>query len=187
MEIPAQFITDCIQRLRYYKILGDKSFEQLNETQMLHQVNEESNSIAIIIQHLHGNMISRFTGFLTTDGEKEWRNRDAEFNMVNISKPELVQLWNEGFETVFTALSDLQPADLVRQITIRSERLFVYDAILRQLAHYPYHVGQIVFIAKMLQGPAWQTLSIAKGKSKQFETEVRSGDMKSGMGNAKIN
>jgi len=172
------FIKNVIKRLNGYKELGDKTFDQLGDEDMILRPNEESNSIAVIVQHMHGNMMSRFTNFLTEDGEKPWRKRDAEFNDVILSKEKVIDLWNEGWQCVMNALQTLQPADLMKTIYIRTEPLLVFDAILRQLAHYPYHVGQIIFIGKMIKGNQWQSLSIAKGQSneynKQLETQFNS-------------
>jgi len=162
MEFTHQFITVATKRLRYYKALGDKTFEQLSEAEMHYRASEESNSIAIIIQHLYGNMMSRFTSFLTEDGEKDWRKRDAEFEPTEFTKRDLLDFWNTGWAMLLNTIAALQPQDLLKQITIREEPLFVYDAVLRQLAHYPYHVGQIVFIGKMLKDTAWVNLSMPK-------------------------
>ena len=162
MELSAQFITDAIKRLRYYKDLGDKSFEQLTEADMHLRPSAESNSIAIIVQHLYGNMMSRFTNFLTEDGEKPWRKRDAEFESMELTKQDLIDCWNTGWATVINTIEALKPEDLMKEITIRSEPLFVFDALLRQLAHYPYHIGQIVFIAKMIKDKDWKNLSMPK-------------------------
>lgn len=166
------FLKDCIKRLKYYKELGDKAFEQLDEKDFFYQPNEESNSIAVIVQHMYGNMLSRFTNFLTEDGEKEWRKRDAEFEKQDISKVDVLSFWNEGWNCVLNALQSLQPADLTKTIYIRTEPLFVYDAILRQLAHYPHHVGQILYIGKMLKGKDWKSLSIPVGGSKSFNEKM---------------
>lgn len=186
MELSPYFLSDTLKRFRYYKMLGEKSFEQLNEKEMHYQVNEESNSIAIIIQHMHGNMISRFTNFLTEDGEKEWRKRDAEFEPTQLSKADLLARWNEGWELVLYTISTLKPNDLLQEITVRSEKLFAFDAILRQLAHYAYHIGQIIFIAKMFRNAQWNSLSIPRNKSKEYEQEVRRGNNHNGMSSGKI-
>ena len=130
----------------------------------------ESNSIAIIVQHLAGNMISRFTNFLTEDGEKEWRQRDDEFEVHNYSKHQVIDLWNKGWECCFNALESLTENDLETIIYIRKEPLSVVDAINRQLAHYPYHIGQIIFIGRMIKNKDWKNLSIPKGQSQQYNT-----------------
>ena len=178
MEFATQFLTDVIKRLRYYKALGDKSFKQLSEDEMHYKPSPESNSIAIIIQHLYGNMMSRFTNFLTEDGEKEWRKRDLEFEPMELTKADLTDFWNAGWEMVLNTIEALGPKDMLKEITIRSEPLFVYDAILRQLAHYPYHVGQIVFIAKMIKDKDWENLSVPKGGSKAYNAKVQASGSK---------
>lgn len=165
------FINNAIKRLHTYKELGDKTMAALDEEDLNYSPNEESNSIATIVQHLHGNMLSRFTHFLTEDGEKPWRKRDDEFTAIHLPKEKILSLWEEGWQVVTQALQGLQPDDLMKTIYIRTEPLLVYNAILRQLAHYPYHVGQIVYIGKMRKGKTWQPLSIAKGKTALFNQE----------------
>lgn len=173
MSFEAGFLKDAIKRLKYYKELGDKTFEQLEEADLFFRPNEESNSIAVIVQHIHGNMLSRFTNFLTEDGEKPWRKRDAEFNVSdNMTKEEVLSLWNTGWDCVFSALESLKPGDLSNTIYIRTEPLPVYDAVLRQLAHYPYHVGQILYIGKILKGKDWKSLSIPVGGSNAFNERI---------------
>lgn len=167
-----RFIENIIKRFSTYKELGDKNLAALSDDDINYCPNEESNSITVIIQHLHGNMMSRFTHFLTEDGEKPWRKRDEEFTTVHLTKEKITELWNEGWNAVMLALQSLQPDDLTKTIYIRSEPLLVYDALLRQLAHYPYHVGQMVWIAKMRKGKEWQSLSIAKGESKDFNEQL---------------
>jgi len=166
------FIENIIKRLITYKELGNRTIEALNDEDLNYSPNEESNSIAVIVQHLHGNMLSRFTHFLTEDGEKSWRKRDEEFNTNHLAKEKILDLWNEGWQAVLQALQGLQPGDLMKTIYIRNEPLIVYDAILRQLAHYPYHVGQMVYIGKLRKGKEWQSLSIAKGESKNFNEQL---------------
>ncbi len=167
------FLESAIKRFKEYKALGEKTFDQLEEAQLHQQPNEASNSIAIIIQHLHGNMLSRWTHFLTEDGEKTWRNRDAEFEVQQLSKDQLLQKWNEGWAAVLQTLESLQPEDLSKNIIIRSQPLVVVDAINRQLAHYSYHVGQIVYMGKWLKNNEWQTLSIPKGASQKFNEKMK--------------
>lgn len=162
------FLTDIVKRFTSYKDLGEKAFAQLDEQDFFYQPSPASNSIAVIVQHLHGNMVSRFTNFLTEDGEKSWRKRDEEFEKVTTTRAEVLGIWHEGWERVFGTIHALQPEDLTKTIYIRSEPLTVYDALLRQLAHYPYHVGQIVFIGKMIKDNAWHSLSIPKKQSAQF-------------------
>jgi hypothetical protein len=171
--IAAAFISSAIKRLAYYKELGDKTISRLNDAQLHFQPTEESNSIAIIIQHLSGNMLSRWTDFLTTDGEKEWRNRDAEFEIKNLSGKQLMDKWEEGWACCLTAIGSLKEDDLLTTIYIRSEGLLVTDAINRQLAHYPYHVGQIIYIGRMILNKEWENLSIPKNKSQDFNRAMQ--------------
>ncbi|MEP6512517.1 MAG: DUF1572 family protein [Parafilimonas sp.] len=165
MQSEETFLKDSIKRFRADKALADKTFAQLEEKDFFYQPSSESNSIAIIIQHLHGNMMSRWTNFLTEDGEKSWRQRDAEFEPSAPNKSKLLSLWEAGWHCVFTALEQLEPADLMKTIYIRNEPLTVCDAIIRQIAHYAYHVGQIIFVGKIIKDANWQTLSIAKRKA----------------------
>jgi hypothetical protein len=167
----AEYLNSARKQFEYYKLLGDKTFEQLNEEKLFYKFNDDSNSIAVIIQHLHGNMLSRWTDFLTSDGEKEWRKRDEEFEETIVTKQELLRKWEEGWKCLFGALDALKPEDLTTTIYIRNQGHFVVDAINRQLAHYPYHVGQIVFLGKMLAEGNWRSLSIPKNKSKEFNAE----------------
>ncbi|OJU74130.1 MAG: hypothetical protein BGO09_06545 [Bacteroidetes bacterium 47-18] len=160
----------------YYKMLGEKAMEQLQEEQLFWQYNEESNSIAILVNHVAGNMLSRFTDFLTTDGEKPWRNRDAEFTNPFQNKAELMEHWNKGWDGLMNALNQLTEADLEKIIYIRNDGHTVTEAINRQLAHYPYHIGQMVFIAKMLKNEDWKTLSIARNKSADYNSRKFSQD-----------
>ena len=158
------FLKSAVKRLAYYKELGDRTFAVLTDADFHFTPNEESNSIAIIIQHVAGNMFSRWTDFLTTDGEKKWRNRDAEFEITAASKQQLLELWEKGWACCLDAISSLTEDDLLKPIYIRSEALTVTDAINRQLAHYPYHVGQIIYIAKMIKNNGWVSLSIARNR-----------------------
>jgi uncharacterized damage-inducible protein DinB len=158
------FVKSAIQQFRDYKSLGEKTFAQLEDKDFQFQPNETANSIAINITHMHGNMLSRWTNFLTEDGEKEWRTRDDEFEVHEYNKQKLLQLWEEGWQTVFNALNALKPTDLSATIHIRSKPLTVADAVHRQLTHYAYHVGQIVMLGKIIKGEQWQTLSIPKKK-----------------------
>ncbi|MCA6068597.1 DUF1572 domain-containing protein [Chryseobacterium sp. RG1] len=162
-----------IKRFEYYKILGDQSFEQLSDEQIFWQFNEESNSIAVIVKHIAGNMLSRWTNFLTEDGEKPWRNRDEEFVNTFKSKAEVLEYWEKGWKCLFDALNQINDENLYSTIYIRNEAHSVIDAVFRQLAHYPYHVGQIIYIAKMMKNDNWNTLSIARNKSQEFNTEMK--------------
>ncbi|MGB1269066.1 MAG: DUF1572 family protein [Flavobacteriaceae bacterium] len=163
--------TSIQKQFTYYKSLGDKTFEQLQDKQLFHQVTNESNSIAIIVKHLSGNMLSRWTNFLTTDGEKTWRNRDDEFTDTITTKEDLLKVWEKGWECLFTAIDPLTKEDFQKEVYIRNMGHTVVEAINRQLAHYAYHVGQIVFIGKMLANENWSSLSIPKGNSKAYNTE----------------
>ena len=167
-KIGKEFLQTAIRRLKYYKDLGDKTFEQLSDADFHYQPDEESNSIAIIIQHVTGNMLSRWTNFLTEDGEKEWRQRDDEFEIHNYNKQQLLKLWEKGWDCFLNAIKPLQKKDLKQKICIRKEPLTVIDAINRQLAHYPYHIGQIIYAAKIIKNKNWKNLSIPKGNSVQY-------------------
>ncbi|WP_343643729.1 DUF1572 family protein [Chryseobacterium sp.] len=162
-----------VKRFEYYKSLGDKTFEQLTDDQMFWQYNEESNSIAVIVKHLAGNMLSRWTNFLTEDGEKSWRNRDGEFVNTFTTKQQVLDFWEQGWECFFDALDKINEENLYSTTYIRGEAHPVIDAVLRQLAHYPYHIGQIVYIAKMIKNEDWSTLSIARNRSQEFNTEMK--------------
>lgn len=168
MTIGAEFLQTSIRRVKYYKDLADKTFEQLTDADLHYQFNEESNSIAVIIQHMTGNMLSRWTNFLTEDGEKEWRQRDNEFTVHNYSKQQLLNIWEKGWKCYLDSLGSLTEDDLLKTITIRNEKLSVTDAINRQLAHYPYHAGQIVYIGRMIKDREWKNLSIPKSRSDQY-------------------
>lgn len=164
------FIESARKQFEYYKLLGDKTMQQLSDEQLFWNYNEESNSIATIVKHLWGNMLSRWTDFLTTDGEKESRNRDAEFDNDAPTRQVVLERWEEGWACLFQALDSLSPDDLTSIIYIRNQGHTVTEAIHRQLAHYPYHVGQIVFIGKML-ATQWASLSVPRGKSSDFNQE----------------
>lgn len=158
------FLQSALEEFHDYKNLGDKTFEQITEKDFHFQPNEECNSIAINIQHLHGNMLSRWTNFLNEDGEKTWRKRDEEFEVLSMNKEQLIRLWEEGWKLVFDTISPLTEDDLVKTIYIRSKPHSVLGAINRQLAHYSYHVGQIVLLGKIIRGKEWKTLTIPKKK-----------------------
>ncbi|WP_034703367.1 DUF1572 family protein [Chryseobacterium luteum] len=162
-----------VNRFKYYKSLGDKSFAQLSDEQIFWQYNDESNSIAVIVKHIAGNMLSRWTNFLTEDGEKLWRNRDDEFVNTFKNKQEIIDLWEKGWECFFNALDQINDENLYSTIYIRGEAHSFLDAVLRQLAHYPYHIGQIVSIAKMIKNDGWKTLSIERNKSQEFNIEMK--------------
>jgi len=166
----SDYLKSTISQFEYYKLLGEKTFEQVTEEQLFWQYNEDSNSIATIVKHLSGNMLSRWTDFLTTDGEKETRNRDDEFENEALTKEKLLQIWNAGWKVFLETLKSLTTEDLSKTIYIRNQGHSVVEAINRQLAHYPYHVGQIVFIGKMC-AREWKSLSIPKGNSLNYNAE----------------
>jgi len=154
---------------QYYKSLGDRSLNQLSEEKAYFwSPGDESNSIAVIVQHMHGNMKSRWTDFLTTDGEKEWRQRDKEFSLYCESADEVSQLWGEGWQCLFEALDTVTEENIKSHVYIRNQAHTVSEAIERQLAHYAYHVGQIVFMARMMSADTWMSLSIPRGASSSF-------------------
>jgi hypothetical protein len=165
------YLTSAIKQFEYYKLLGEKTFDQLSDADLFFQYNDDTNSIATIVQHLHGNMLSRWTDFLTTDGEKDWRQRDAEFEPAISTKSALMVLWQQGWTCLFDALQTVKIVDLNTIVYIRNQGHTITDAINRQLAHYAYHVGQIVFLGKMLTKNDWQSLSVPKGKSKEYNSE----------------
>jgi hypothetical protein len=162
MSLAQTYLDSAIKRLNTYKILGEKTFEQLEDGDFHFSPNEESNSIAVIIQHIGGNMLSRWTNFLTEDGEKTWRERDEEFEIHQNSKQQLLEIWDKGWACTYQALRSLSEEDLMRTITIRGEQMPAVDAINRQLAHYPYHVGQIVYLGKILKNQDWHNLSVPR-------------------------
>ncbi|MDB5135095.1 MAG: hypothetical protein JWP37_1698 [Mucilaginibacter sp.] len=165
------YLQSVIKQFEYYKLLGEKAMDQLPEEKLFWQYNNESNSIAVIVKHLWGNMLSRWTDLLTTDGEKEWRNRDAEFENDIQSKEDLLLKWDEGWQCLLNALKELTEEDLEKIVYIRNQGHTVLEAINRQLAHYPYHIGQIIYIAKMVSDSNWKSLSIPKGNSNSFNEE----------------
>jgi len=171
METNLIYLESVKKQMLYYKTIAEKAMEQLEEEQLFFSANEDTNSIAVVIKHMAGNMLSRWTDFLTSDGEKEWRNRDGEFENETTSKLALLQLWEKGWNCFFSAINDLQPEQLSQIIYIRNEGQTAMDAINRQVAHYPYHIGQIVFYAKMLKKSEWSSLSIPKNKSNDYNAD----------------
>lgn len=162
------FLKSSLLQFRYYKELGEKTIEQAPEIKLSFQINNETNSINTIVKHLSGNMVSRWTDFLSSDGEKEFRNRDDEFNDTIESKKELMEIWEQGWNVLFDSLEGLSFQDLEKIIYIRNEGHTVIESINRQHCHYSYHVGQIVMIGKIICGDKWKSLSIPKGESKSF-------------------
>ncbi len=165
------YLSSAHKQFVYYKLLGERTFAQLNDEELFWQQNAETNSVATIVKHLWGNMRSRWTDFLTSDGEKHWRDREAEFENEVRTRDTMLAQWEEGWACLFAALEQLTEADLERIVHIRNEGHTVLEAINRQLAHYPYHVGQIVHIGKMLRGEEWQSLSIPRGGSNAFNAD----------------
>ncbi len=171
MDHATIFLTSARHQFNYYKQLGEKAMAQVDDAQLLKRTDDQANSIAIIVQHLHGNMRSRWTDFLTTDGEKEWRERDLEFEDVISDRATLMGRWESGWQCVFDALDTISPTNFDTTVYIRAQAHTITDAVNRQLCHYAYHVGQMVFFARMLKGPTWQSLSIPRGNSGTFNQE----------------
>jgi hypothetical protein len=172
MNIGQEYLKVVLERFKSLKSLGDKTIDQLSEEDIFWMYNTESNSAAIIVKHMSGNMISRWTDFLTSDGEKDFRDREGEFLNDLSSKSEVKMIWENGWRTLMDALTDLNEQDLVKSVTIRGERHLVLEAIERQLAHYAYHVGQLVYIGKQVKRDEWKSLSIPKGKSEDYLHEM---------------
>jgi len=175
-QLTTSYSKDSTDIFRYYKKLGERAMAQCPDEGLFTTLDPESNSIAIIVKHLAGNMRSRWTHFLTTDGEKPDRNRDTEFEDAPKTRAALMELWERGWKYVFDALAPLSDEDLSRKITIRTEPHSVMQAINRQVAHYSYHVGQIVYLARHFAGAKWQTLTIPKKKSAEFNRQVVAGE-----------
>lgn len=175
-KFSTSYIEDSLALFRHYKKMSESAMEQISNEQLFTALDEEMNSIAIIVKHMAGNMRSRWTDFLTSDGEKPDRNRDTEFVAPPKTRADLLRVWNEGWERVFSALEPLSDADLEREVLIRNEPHSVMQAISRQIAHYCYHCGQIVFLAKHLKGAEWKTLSVPRNKSAEFNRKVLAGE-----------
>ncbi|NML37964.1 DUF1572 family protein [Chitinophaga sp. G-6-1-13] len=165
------YLDSALQRFRSYYDMGTKTIERLDASQLHWQPQGEPNSIAMLVKHLRGNMLSRWTDFLTSDGEKRDRHRDEEFEEDQASKETILQRWHEGWDCLLKAVGSLTPDDLEKTVYIRAEAHSVLDAINRQMTHVPYHVGQMVYIGKMILGENWQSLSIPKGQSEAFNKE----------------
>ena len=174
LEFTTSYLKDAIEVLRYYKRLGERAMEQAPDAGLFATLDAESNSIAILVKHLHGNMRSRWTDFLTSDGEKPDRSRDTEFESPAKTRAELMAQWEAGWKYVFDTLAQLSESDLTRPVVIRSEPHSVMQAINRALAHYVYHTGQIVYLAKHSAGAEWKALTIPRGKSAEFNASVAS-------------
>jgi len=172
LKFTTSYLEDSLSVFRYYKKLAEGAMAQVSDEQLFVAIDPESNSIAIIVKHMAGNMRSRFTDFLTTDGEKPDRDRDSEFVDPPHTRPALIEFWEQGWSTLFGALEPLAEADLTRTITIRGEPHSVTQAINRQVAHYSYHVGQIVMLAKHFQHAQWKSLSVPRNQSAEFNRRV---------------
>lgn len=176
LQFTTSFLEDSIGLFRHYKRLAEGAIAQISDAELYVSLDPEMNSIAVIAKHMAGNMCSRWTDFLTTDGEKPWRDRDCEFELPPEGRGALMELWERGWATLFGALEPLTEADLARTVTIRGEAHSVMQAINRQLAHYPYHCGQIVFLAKHLKHANWQSLSVPRKQSQEFNRRVAAGE-----------
>jgi hypothetical protein len=171
-EVERAYLEDAFRAFRGYRRLAEGALEQVRDDELFRQLDPESNSIAIVMQHLAGNMRSRWTDFLTSDGEKPGRQRDREFEARPAARAALMKEWNEAWELTLATIQALEPEDVLREVTIRGERHTVLWAIQRQVMHYAYHVGQMVFLAKHFRGAQWKSLSIPKGKSEQWKQKT---------------
>jgi hypothetical protein len=177
LKLTTSYLEDSLTLFRYYKSLAERAMEQVEDEQLVATLDEEGNSIALIVKHMSGNMRSRWTDFLRTDGEKPDRNRDGEFMDAPVSRTALLKMWEDGWACVFGALEPLSEADLARTVLIRAEPHSVMQAINRQVAHYAHHVGQIVFLAKHLAYNRWQSLSVPRNRSAEFNQSVVAGEL----------
>lgn len=175
-KLTTSYLEDSISLFRHYKKLAEGAIEQVSDEELFTRLDDEMNSIAIIVKHMAGNMRSRWTDFLTSDGEKPDRNRDNEFIAPPETRAELIKMWNRGWDAVFSALEPLSEADMERTVLIRNEPHSVMQAINRQIAHYAYHVGQIVFLAKHFKSEAWKSLTVPRNKSAEFNQRVLAGE-----------
>ena len=176
LEFTTSYLADSLAVFRHYKLLAEKAIAQVTDQQLLAVTDPEANSIAIIVKHMAGNMRSRWVGFPEADGEKPDRHRDTEFEAPPETRAALLVLWEQGWNYLFAALEPLTEADMARATTIRGERHSILQAINRQIAHYAYHCGQIVFLARQLRGEGWQSLSVPRGKSEEFNRSVHAGE-----------
>lgn len=167
-QIINNYLSDAVASFRNYKKMAERAMEQVSDEEFFKTIDAESNSIAVIVKHIAGNQKSRWTDFLTSDGEKEFRNRDTEFKMFDETRAALMRFWDEGWQTLFSAIENLTAEDFSRFVTIRGEPHTIIEAINRQLTHYAYHVGQIAFLAKHFRSTAWKTLSVPRGRSAEF-------------------
>jgi hypothetical protein len=176
LQLTTSYLEDSLSVFRYYKKLAERAMEQVTDEQLFTTLDEEANSIGLVVKHMAGNMRSRWSDFLSTDGEKANRNRDSEFVDPPETREALLALWEDGWAQLFHALEPLTDDDLGRTVTIRGEAHSVVQAINRQLAHYPYHVGQIVLLAKHFACDRWQSLSVPRNKSAEFNRRVAAGE-----------
>ena len=176
LQFTTSYLEDARALFGYYKKLGERAMAQVSDEQLTITLDDEANSIANIVKHMAGNMRSRWTNFLTTDGEKPDRNRDSEFEEPPATRAALLQTWEAGWACLFSALAPLTDADLGRTVTIRGEAHSVVQAINRQLAHYPHHVGQIILLAKHFAHDHWESLSIPRRSSAEFNRKVAAGE-----------
>jgi hypothetical protein len=173
-ELAKHYLEDSLKVFRNYKRLGEKAMAQLSDEELFRALDAEMNSVALNVKHIAGNMRSRWTDFLTTDGEKPDRRRDSEFIIdEGTTRADVMRWWEEGWRTTFAAIEPLQPEDVSREVSIRGEPHTVLMAVNRQLAHYAYHVGQIVFLAKHFKSAAWQSLSIPRNQSETFNKSTQ--------------
>jgi hypothetical protein len=177
-NIIENYLTDAIASFRNYKKLADKAIAQVSDEAFFRLIDAESNSIAIIVKHIAGNQLSRWTDFLTSDGEKDFRNRDSEFITENETRESLLEFWERGWQCLFAAIESLTVANFAKTITIRGQSHTICEALNRQIAHYAYHIGQITFLAKHFRAADWQTLSVPKNKSADFNNYLRAKDDK---------
>jgi hypothetical protein len=171
-QIVENYLSDVIGSFRNYKKLAERAIEQVSDEEFFTAIDDEANSIAVVVKHIAGNLRSRWTDFLTSDGEKPDRNRDAEFELIDDTRESLMQFWDDGWQVLFGALEPLSPEDFSKTITIRGEPHSVVEAINRQLTHYSYHIGQIVLLAKHFRSSEWKTLSVPKNRSAEFNQFV---------------
>jgi hypothetical protein len=173
-SLAEHYLDDALRTFRYYKKLAEGAFAQISDEDFFRTLDEESNSIAVNMKHMAGNMLSRWNDFLTTDGEKPERNRDLEFVMLpGTTREEMIAYWERGWKSLFAAVEPLRPEDLLRTVTIRGQDHTVVQAINRQIAHYAYHVGQIVYLAKHFKSSEWKSLSVPKNKSAELNAQLQ--------------
>lgn len=176
-SVARAYLDDCFRAFRGYRNLAEGALAQVSDDELFQQLDPESNSIAMLMQHLAGNMRSRWTDFLTSDGEKPGRHRDQEFEIKpGTTRAELMREWNEGWDLALATVQSLEPEDVLRVVTIRGDQRTVLWAIQRQVTHYAYHVGQIAFLAKSFRGRDWKSLSIPKGQSEDWNRRMAAGE-----------